>query len=940
MGESRSDPVHNIHYCLEKQLICVQKKEKTMIETTSLKIERLPAARGIVTPQPEFTWALTADRDGERQTACQIEVDRLAPGGGASPAWRSGKRVGLIGDEVRYAGEPLASRTNYRWRVRVWNCDDQASTWSAWAAFETGVIAPDQIAGQWIAGGGALRRQIHVSEGLVRARAYVTGLGYYEFFCNGRKVSAAALAPSFTEFERRVEYEVIDLTPALAAGANGVGFLLADGWWRHGAEARKSRINQALAEIVLEYADGRRDVVVTDDSWQAADGPLMAGENESPHQLFDGVALDLGWLASGWCTAGGGNEGWQAAKVAGAGVGQLVPSLLPPIREVESLKPVVVKRLSDRLLSIDFGQNYAGWVRFRATAARGTRLVVRHAELLRPDGRLNLATLRSAKQTDTFLLAGTPGEAVEPRFLQHGLRYAEIEGPIDIIATDSIEGVVVHTDLEPVGTVTTSDDRINWLLATVRWTVRGNAMSVMTDDHQRDERRGWLMDGVMALKAGLLFFDMAALARKWVEDMIDNQEADGSLRGDCAPAWFPCKSVGWQRAIVLVPMAIYECCGDRGLLERAFPHMRRYADYLLANLKDDLVPPGFSWHPVEWLCIGKRNDHLGDNAVTIDVLRKVARAAEVLGKTEGAHFAEVADRIAAAAHRRWHQSGTGIFGGGGGEGYAQSNQVYSLRFGLAAPEVRQSVFDSLVFDLLQARGDGPFVTTGTGSTEHLPIVLSAFGRDDIVWQWLQRDAYPGYGFMQRHGATAIWECWEQRTDDGMNAHNHTGLSGIGTWLMQYLVGIRVAPGPEPVFHLRPAVHLPLTALDARWQSRWGAVEVSWVTVDEGKQLTVSIPPGCRARLELAGGGEVRELGSGRHQNIAWKSPAKNMSNTSPTTAGQTGVRSEYKLKTTGDFALPADWSLYRPDGFVLPRLTPRPAGHNVAQENQAHLISI
>ena len=526
-----------------------------------------------------------------------------------------------------------------------------------------------------------------------------------------------------------------------------------------------------------------------------------------------------------------------------------------------------MKRLSDRLLSIDFGQNYTGWVRFRATAEAGTRLIVRHAELLQTDGRLNVETLRGAKQIDTFRLSGTSGEVVEPHFLHHGLRYAEIEGPPAAIDIGSIEGVVVHTDLDPIGTMTTSDSRINWLLDAVRWTVRSNAMSVMTDVCQRDERRGWLMDGVTGLKAGLLFYDMRHLARKWFEDMIDNQEADGSLHGDCAPIWGPCKSVGWQRAIVLVPMAIYECCGDRAFLERAFPCMQRYADYLLANLKDDLLPSGFSRHPVEWLSIGKKNDQLGDNALAIDVLRKMARAAEVLGKTEGAHFAKAADRMAAAAHRRWHQRGTGIFGGNGGQDYAQSNQVYGLRFGLVATEVRQSAFDSLVFDLMQARGDGPFVTTGIGSTEHLPIVLSEFGRDDIVWQWLQRDAYPGYGFMQRHGATALWECWEQRVDNGMNAHNHTGFSGIGTWLMQCLVGIRVEPGPEPVFHMRPGLHLPLAALNACWQSRWGKVEVSWTSCDEGKLLAITIPPGCRGKLEMATGGEVQDLGSGRHQKL-------------------------------------------------------------------------
>lgn len=878
-----------------------------MIICENLRVECLRAPHGLVVDKPVFTWTLCADRNDEHQRACEVEVECIAADGSRSRVWCSGKLQQPIGVDVHYAGEKLKSRSDYSWRVRVWDRDDQLGDWSEWASFETGVVAPDMMAPQWITGGGALRRELRVDDGLLRARAYVSGLGYYEFFCNDRKVSGAVLAPSFTEFGKRVEYEIIDLTTSLKSGANCVGFLLADGWWRldqswlsQKPEIDEGGSNQGVAEIVLEYADGRRDVVRTDESWQAGAGPLIPEEDEDDDvarvgsvgglhgraaklQVFDGVALDLGWLASGWCLPGFKGKDWQPARLSTAEVGALVPSLLPPVREVEVLKPVSVKRLSERVLSIDFGQNFTGWVRFRATREKGTRLVVCHAELIRGDGRLNPGSLRSAQQRDTFALAGIPGERVEPRFLQHGLRFAEIEGPIDGVDVASIEGVVIHTDLEPVSTITTGDARINWLLDALRWTVRGNAMSIMTDVCQRDERRGWLMDGFTGLKAGLLFYDMDPMARKWVEDMIDNQEPDGSLISGTAPRWGKYKSVGWQRTIILAPMALYENSGDIGLLQRAYPHMRRYGDYLLANLKDDLLPAGFSVHPVEWLCIGKQNDQLGDNAVAIGALRTLARAAEVLGEADGDRYAKAADKMATAACRRW-KAGTlwhglpgGHFGGDGGQGYAQSNQVYGLRFGLVAPGDRQDVFDSLVADIMQARGDDePFVTTGIGSTEHLPIVLSEFGRDDIVWQWLQRDAYPGYGFMQNHGATAIWETWEQRLDEGMNAQNHTGLTGIGVWLMQYLVGIRVEPGPEPLFRLRPAVHLPLASLHAKWMSHWGEVDVSWETCEDRKELCIAIPAGCRGKLQLMTTGEEHDLGPGRHENIGNKQDAKNL----------------------------------------------------------------
>ncbi|HCD34540.1 MAG TPA: hypothetical protein DER01_19175 [Phycisphaerales bacterium] len=851
-----------------------------MIKTYRLKTESLIATRGIVVPDPEFSWALAADCQGQCQKACEIQVDRLMPDGRRIPVWRSGKLDRRIGHAVRYAGQTLASRSDYRWRVRVYNDEEQCSDWSSWATFETGVMAPDKITAKWITGGGALRRVLKVDKDLVRARAYVSGLGYYEFFCNGVKVSAAILAPSFTEFDRRVEYETIDLTEQLnRGGAHCVGFLLANGWWRHDDKPWAQRSNQALAEIVLEYADGRREILSTNETWQAAHGPLIADENQSTRQFFDGVALDLGWLASGWCEAGAGNEDWQSAKLVDATEdagpddqlqtvktvpGQLVPTQLPPVREIRTLKPVSIKRLSDTLLSVDLGQNYTGHLRFKANASKGTRMTMRHAELLHPDGRLNPNTQRTAKQTDTFLLAGIAGETVEPRFVHHGLRYAQIQGPVDQIDLDSIEGVVVHTDLEQIGTVTTSDDRINWLLNAVQWTVRSNAMSVMTDVCARGERRGWLMDGFTGFKAGLLHYDMVAMARKWFTDIIDNQQDDGSLRGDMAPFWFASRSVGWQRAIVLLPWVIYEYYGDRSLLKRAFTHMCRYADFLIANLKDDLLPVGFSLHPLEWLCIGKQNNQLSDNAAALDVLRKVAQAAEVLGE-DSTRYTQIADRMAMAAHNRWSKPGSGSFGGSGGQTYAQSNQVFALRFGLADSEISQDVFDSLVFDLMHARGEGPFVTTGIGCTEHLPMVLSDFGRDDIVWKWLQRDTYPGYGFMHKHDATTLWECWDYRIEEAMNAHNHTGMIGIGTWLLQRLVGIQIQPGPQPVFDLHPAVHLPLQTLEAHWQSRWGEIAINWQTNEQGKILNVLIPPGCRGMLKLHGKSEILPLDPGKHQ---------------------------------------------------------------------------
>ena len=213
---------------------------------TDLRVERLYSPRGITDVHPEFTWILKFAASREQQTACEIEVEAIAPDSTTKIVWQSGKLSQKLGNEVRYAGQTLQSRAVYRWRVRVWDSTAEMGCWSDWATFETGILASDCITTPWISGGNALRGVVSVAPDLARARAYVSGLGYYEFFCNGAKVSAAALAPSMTEFEQRIEYEVVDLTPHLSVGINHLGFLLADGWWRHGEAAQTAPCKPSL----------------------------------------------------------------------------------------------------------------------------------------------------------------------------------------------------------------------------------------------------------------------------------------------------------------------------------------------------------------------------------------------------------------------------------------------------------------------------------------------------------------------------------------------------------------------------------------------------------------------------------------------------------------------------------------------------------------------
>jgi alpha-L-rhamnosidase len=842
------------------------------LKVQGLRIERLVSPRGIVVPDPEFTWELVSGVEGQRQTACEIEVVEATVDGKRRAVWHSQKMELLIGDEVLYRGEPLSSRGLYRWRVRVWDKDDQPTDWSDWTSFEMGVLAPDEISALWIGGGGVLRRECSVSGEVARARAYVSGLGYYEFYCNGTKVSDGALAPSFTDFEKRIEYEIIDLHPSLREGVNVFGFMLGDGWWRHWNQKKL----QAIAEIIVEYADGRQEKIGTDLSWRATAGPVVQDPGEKNQQIFDGIMYDGRLLDPDWGLPGHDVAAWEPVILTTETKGELVPSLLPPMRITETLTTVKVDVLSPERAMVDFGQNFAGWVRARAYGPAGTTLVFRHAEMLHDDGTVNQDNLRGAKATDTFILRGEPkGETLEAHFTYHGFRYLQIDGPHACLDLKSITGCAVHSDLSSTMDFSTSDDQLNWLLRACRWTGRSNLYSVPTDCCQRSERRGWLMDGYLAMNSNMYFFEMEALSRKWFDDMASIQLEDGSLSSDAAPRFLG-KSVGWQRVIALLPMKMYRQYGDLRFLDRAYPAMLRYAEYLRRRVGDGLLGAE-SIHSPEWLCIGHKQKELPDNALAFEVLQTVAEAAGILERNEDRERLEMAAKgLAERFHKKWY-GGASLYGANteiidngcyeGGTFFGQSNQVYPLRFGMVPPEKRGVVFDRLVDDLVHARGEGPFLTTGIGSTTHLMEVLSENGRDDLAWGLIQRKDYPGWGFMRRHGATTIWERWEFMTYFEMNAHNHAGLMGVAGWVFQYIAGLSVVPGSEPVFQLRPALHLPIESLNMTWYTRWGSVLVAWDQRADGTELMVEIPPGCRGDLRLPGEAEGTRLVSGQYRVV-------------------------------------------------------------------------
>ncbi|MFW5857366.1 MAG: family 78 glycoside hydrolase catalytic domain, partial [Planctomycetota bacterium] len=591
---------------------------------------RLCNPLGIEDPSPRLSWRLDDDRDGAAQTAYRIEVARTpeALDTGTADLWDSGWVASNRSLDIAYAGEPLGSGARAWWRVTVRDHEEATSAPSAAAFWEIGLPAADDWRGAaWIESGltGSkyasapcpyLRKAFTVPGPVHRARLAVSALGLYEARLNGARVGDAELAPGFTDYRTRVQYQVYDVTDAICEGDNAIGAILGDGWYcGHLAWLYRQAYGprpRFLARLLVETEAGET-VVVTDESWRWNTGAIIESD------LLMGEQVDARLTPEGWDSPGFDDSAWPGCRRAEVEGVALSPVLGPPVRRTETLTPVADPVLLRRescgypVYRYDFGQNLAGRVRLTVTANESKPLRLRHAEMLDADGALYTANLRTARATDSFVCRGTGApEVFEPRFTFHGFRYVEVAGPVEP-GDLALEAVVLHSDTPRLAVFRCDDERINRLVENADWSQRGNFIDIPTDCPQRDERMGWTGDALVFARTAAISRNLTAFFRKWIRDLADVQSDAGAIpmyapdpqaRGDLDKDGGPC----WADAIVFCPWTVYEITGDAALLADAFPAMTRFVDWLERTSTDGVrTPPDYEgWAGFgDWLAPGE-----------------------------------------------------------------------------------------------------------------------------------------------------------------------------------------------------------------------------------------------------------------------------------------------------------------------------------------------
>jgi alpha-L-rhamnosidase len=688
-----------------------------------------------------------------------------------------------------------------------------------------------------------LRKTFVAMKPVRHAVARVTGLGYFEFYCNGQRLGEDVLAPAVTNYRKRILYETFDLADLIRPGTNVVGIMLGNGWfnpapkWWDIYRMPWYGSKRALAQIEMEFADGSRQSIVSDDSWKTSRGPVIAS------CVFDGETYDANAEQAGWERAGFDDRAWDPARAVESPGGVLVPGSMPAIRVMETLKPVRITEPKPGVFVVDFGQNFAGWARVSASAPRGTRLTLRYAEDVKPNGMIDTTSNEKAAATDVYIMKGEGTEVYEPRFTFQGFRYLEVTGYPGTPREENFLGCVVHSSCEPIGEFECDNELLNRIHKATCWSQRGNMVGYPMDCPQRDERLGWFGDAMVSMEEAMFNFDMAGFYRHWLTGVqLDQSERTGDISIVSPRPYVPDEpDPTWSSAYLVMVWQFYVHYGDREILAQHYDSMRRYADFLQTQATNHILPKYWIGDWGSTVKGWKEGEPV--SVVTAfyyyDVLI-LAKAAGVLGKrADAARYRSLAGDIRRAFIRTFYEPKGKNFEQG-----TQFSNAFPLFLGLVPAGDEEAVVQNILRDI--ERNSGHF-TVGVLGAKYLLEALTMYGRADAAYRLVTQTGYPSWAHLLEGGRTTLGEFWDLH-----GSHNHVMLGSVDGWFFNTLAGIQPDeryPGFEH-FQVKPFVPQGLNKVRASTRTVRGLVAVEWEKVGRTLKLNLTVPRGSRATVQM------------------------------------------------------------------------------------------
>jgi Alpha-L-rhamnosidase N-terminal domain./Bacterial alpha-L-rhamnosidase. len=821
---------------------------------------------GIDVKLPRFNWQIESDGKGIMQTAYRIQIiDEDA--GFVNTSWDSGKVESDQSIHVNYAGKALKPRTRYHYHIKIWDNKENESDWSEAAYWETGLLSENNWVAKWITPYISpddtekekcpyLRREFKAEGKIKSARIYATALGLYELHINGSKADDTLFTPGWTSYGKRLQYQTYDVTSLLKEGTNAIGAILGKGWYMGNLAWNENNgvfgnTYGLLMQLHITYNNGKEEVIISDNSWKSATGPILMSE------IYHGETYDARLENTGWDMAGFADGKWFETCLLEYKGGALVSQENVPVRAIQEIAPKEISTTPKGEIVMDFGQNLVGRVCFNVQGTTGTEIILQHAEVLDKDGNFYTENLRSAKQTIRYILKGSGIETFEPTFTFQGFRYLKIDGYPGDIKLESFKAKVMHSDMEVTGSFNCSNELVNQLQHNILWGQKGNFLDLPTDCPQRDERLGWTGDAQMFIRTACFNMNVAPFFTKWLRDLFAEQTPDRGVpfvipdvlsgKGETSSAWGDAATIG--------PWTIYTCYGDKRILEEQYESMKQWVEYI-ANQGTDRYLWNTGFHFGDWLGLDSKPDsYVG--ATPTDFIATafyaystelLAKAAAVLGKTED-------ESKYTSLHANIVQSFRNEFVTSNGRlvSPTQTGHVLALMFNLVEEKHIKRTIETLVKYLEESKYH---LTTGFVGTPYLCHVLSRYGYNEIAYKLLLQTDCPSWLYQITKGATTIWEHWDGIKEDGsfwsrdMNSFNHYAYGSIGDWMYRVVAGIDAAtPGYKHVL-VRPKPEEGLAFAEAAYDSMYGIIKSGWKKDGDMLKIGICIPANTTAEVVL------------------------------------------------------------------------------------------
>lgn len=845
-------------------------------ESLLCEFQSNPSQLDVTTPR--FSWVNRplSNVNGIVQSAYEIEVastEAILESGGAD-IWSTGKVLSAESHLVSYGGGALLSGTKYWWRVRTWDGNDIPSDWSEVAFWTMGMLSPSDWKCKWIGApwqgeepskytgewpaAPLLRKVFSVDKPLKSAVFFGTGLGYFELYVNGVKANEHLLSPNQTNYgkrpkiesgraipladnfeEYRTFYVGIDLMQSLKIGANAIGAILGNGFYNtdcHWDEPYGSP--RFFGQVILEYLDGTREYVVSDETWSVSKSPIV--END----IFRGEHYDAQLEQDGWCSPEFDDSQWEKAVSRNAPFGHLVAQNGPYDCVFERFAPISIKDEGNGAYRVSFPEEISGWVHLKGISApRGNCISIKYI-------------CESPMGSNSYTCRGGGNESYHARFSWYVFSEVVIAGWYGKLTSENIVAEAVNSNVPCIAKFESSNELFNKLYKAFVRTQLDNMHGAIASDCPHRERTPYTGDGALCIPMVVTSFAASAFYNKWIEDVRGAANKESGHVPNSAP-WQPGAGggVAWGAAIAIMPWNFYEAYGDKKILADNLDAMLGYIRYLDTWATDDIVEkndPTSEWQNLgDWIPAAKEIPH---NIVHTWYYWKCVeiamRTAEIVGRDDDAKYLAMREEaIRTAFHKRFYNEELGSFGPYGAN-------VFALAMGV--PEAwRNRVIAALEKNIADAGGhtDGGMIATTL-----LFSVLSENGKTELAYDVMNKDDIPSMGYWIKSGSTTLWEYW-----NGAHSHNHP-IHGSGfIWFFRHVAGIAPdwrAPGYRQII-IEPKFPSRLSNVSCSIETVYGKVAVSWVR-NEGKiSLEIEIPVGATASVRLPN--HCEQVGQGKYR---------------------------------------------------------------------------